>query len=83
MRELLCQLLSLYVLVIFVRIVLSWFPSQPGGALERVSQLLYAATEPLLGAVRRVLPPMGPFDLSPIIVILGLQIVVGRIILGC
>jgi uncharacterized protein YggT (Ycf19 family) len=45
--------------------------------------LLYAATEPLLGAVRRVLPPMGPFDLSPIIVILGLQIVVGRIILGC
>ena len=83
MRELLCQLLSLYVLVIFVRIILSWFPTQPGGALAKVSEVLYTATEPLLGAVRRVLPPMGPFDLSPIVVILGLQIVVGRLILGC
>ncbi len=82
MSELLCRILTLYIFVIFVRIVLSWFPSQPGGALEKVSQLLYAATEPLLGAVRRVLPPMGPFDLSPIIVIIGLQLV-GGFILGC
>lgn len=83
MREVLCQILSLYVLMIFVRIVLSWFPTQPGGPVAKISEVLHAATEPLLGAVRRVLPPMGAFDLSPIVVILGLQIVVGRIILGC
>jgi YggT family protein len=40
-------------------------------------------TEPVLGYARRFLPPMGGFDLSPIVVILVLQFVVGRLILRC
>ena len=83
MRQLLCQLLSLYVLVIFVRIVLSWFPIRSGGMLSTVNQWLYRATEPIMGTARRILPPMGAFDLSPIVVILFLQMVVGSLILGC
>ena len=83
MRQLLCQLLSLYVLVIFLRIVLSWFPIRSGGMLSTVNLWLYRATEPLMGRARRIIPPMGAFDLSPIVVILFLQMVVGRLILGC
>lgn len=83
MRELLCQLLSLYVLVIFVRIVLSWFPLRSGGPMAKVHEVLWRATEPLLGYARRFLPPMGGFDLSPIVVILFLQIVLGQLILRC
>jgi len=83
MRELLCRLLNFYVLIVFSRIVLSWFPLRPGGIVFTINQWLFRATEPLMGRARRILPPMGQFDLSPIVVILFLQIVVGRLILGC
>ena len=83
MRELLCRLLNFYVLIIFFRIVLSWFPLRPGGIVFTVNQWLFRATDPLMGRARRILPPMGQFDLSPIVVIMFLQIVVGRLILGC
>ena len=83
MRELLCRLLNFYVLIVFFRIVLSWFPLRPGGIVFTINQWLFRATEPLMGRARRILPPMGQFDLSPIVVILFLQKVVGRLILGC
>jgi len=83
MREILCQILSLYVLAIFLRIVLSWFPNQRSGVMARVNGILFRVTEPIMAPPRRFLPPMGAFDLSPIVVILFLQIVVGRIILRC
>ena len=83
MRELLCRLLNFYVLIVFFRIVLSWFPLRPGGIVFTINQWLFRATEPLMGRARRILPPMGQFDLSPIVVILFLQIVVGHLILGC
>jgi YggT family protein len=51
--------------------------------LSTVNQWLFRATEPLMGRARRIIPPMGAFDLSPIVVILFLQMVVGRLILGC
>jgi len=82
-RDILCQLLNLYLLVIFVRIILSWFPLRHGGAMQRIHDALWKVTEPLLGLARRYLPPLGQFDLSPIVVILFLQLVVGRLILRC
>jgi len=75
--------LNFYVLIIFFRIVLSWFPLRPGGIVFTINQWLFRATEPLMGRARRIIPPMGAFDLSPIVVILFLQMVVGRLILGC
>jgi YggT family protein len=42
-------------------------------------RVLYSLTEPVLGPIRRVLPPMRlggmGLDLSPIIVLIGLQII--------
>jgi YggT family protein len=71
---LLRQLINLYVLVIIGRIILSWFPISRGGLMETVYSALYTITEPVLGPVRRALPPLGGFDLSPIVVIFGLQL---------
>ena len=77
---LLCTALQLYVLLIFLRIVLSWFPVSPDTAMASVAGALIAITEPVLGPVRRALPPvrMGGMglDLSPIIVVFALQLIV-------
>jgi YggT family protein len=51
--------------------------------MSRLYEVLWKVTEPVLGFARRYLPPMGGFDLSPIVVILALQFVVGRLILRC
>jgi YggT family protein len=69
------QLISLYTLLIFVRIILSWFPMNPGGALANVTNVLFRLTEPVLGPVRRIIPSLGPFDISPIVVVFLLGIV--------
>jgi len=78
LENLLCQLLQLYVLVVIARIILSWFPVSPGGGLATVFSLLYAVTEPVLGPLRRLIPPLmlggAGIDLSPIILFFGIQI---------
>lgn len=82
--EILCQLVYLFQVVIFVRIILSWFPSSSSsGPMATARFWLVRITEPVLGPVRRVLPPLGGLDLSPIVVLLFLQIVVQGLILGC
>ncbi len=80
---LLCTILDLYLLALFARIILSWFPISPGGAMAQIFSILYTVTEPVLGPVRRAVPPIGgAFDISPIIVLFGIQIISG-VILGC
>lgn len=71
---LLLQIINIYIVVIIGRIILSWFPISRGGLMESVYSALYTVTEPVLGPVRRALPPLGGFDLSPIVVIFGLQL---------
>ena len=83
MRELLCFLLQLYLLAIIVRMVLSWFPLAPGGVGAQLAGVLRTITDPLLLPLRKVIPPLGGLDLSPLILLIGLQIVVGNVILGC
>ncbi len=68
------QLIQLYGFLIFGRILLSWFPISRGGAMEAIYNVLHTVTEPVLGPLRRAIPPMGGFDFSPIVAILGLQL---------
>jgi YggT family protein len=79
---LICSLINLYIFVLFVRVVLSWFPINPNGPVGQVSRLVHAATDPVLVPVRRMLPNMGPLDLSPIVVWIVLGIIVPTLI-GC
>lgn len=60
---------NLFMFAIFIRIVLSWIaPGQYNPAIAIITTL----TEPLLAPVRRIIPAMGGFDISPIFVIIGL-----------
>lgn len=81
-----CVLLNLYLVALFGRIILSWFPIAPDSPMAQVFSFLYAITEPVLGPVRRLLPPVGVggmgLDLSPIIVTLGLRLLLFPA-LGC
>jgi YggT family protein len=56
--------LAMYSLMIFVRIVISWGVSPH----NRLLHFLIRATEPVLGPFRRVIPPIGFMDISPIVV---------------
>lgn len=61
----------IFQLAIILRVVISWFP---GASRGPVADVLERITEPVLGPVRRVLPAMGGLDLSPIVVIIGLNV---------
>ena len=80
---LVCTLLTLYYVVLLARILLSWFPVTPGTFLAQVNSALYAITEPVLGPLRRAIPPVrigvAALDLSPIIVIVGLRLIQSQI----
>jgi YggT family protein len=75
MANLIVQLLNLVTLVLFVRAILSWFPIGYDSPVRPVADLVHRITEPIVGPVRRILPPMGGFDLSVMLVILAIQVV--------
>jgi YggT family protein len=54
-----------YVLLIFAYILTSWF--RLPYSLNRIQRFLYDVCEPYLRVFRRILPPLGPIDLSPIV----------------
>ena len=56
--------LSLYTLVIFIQIVFSWVGMSYA---NRLMHFVVRITEPLLGPLRRTVPPVGMFDISPIV----------------
>jgi YggT family protein len=80
-----CALGNLYFIALIARILLSWFPISPESPFATIFSFLYAITEPVLGPIRRLLPPIGMggmgLDLSPIIVFIGLQLLLRS--LGC
>jgi len=80
-----CILFQIYLLVLVVRVLLSWFPISHDGPMATVAGVLYTVTDPVLLPLRRILPPvrMGgmALDLSPIVAFFGLSILMG--FLGC
>jgi YggT family protein len=83
-RILLCNLLDFYVLAIFAVIVLTWFPLQPGGAMDGINRFLRLITDPVMMPLRRIIPPLqlggALLDLSPLVLLLGVQIVLKPLI---
>ena len=61
-----------YVLVIFVYVLTSWIPLPYSPTLSRVQRFLYDVCNPYLRLFRRVLPPLGPLDLSPVVAVIVL-----------
>jgi YggT family protein len=78
--ELLCTLVLLYTIVIFLVIVFSWFPVQPGGPADGIFRFLRRLTDPVLLPLRRLIPPIGgALDISSLVVILVLFVLRGII----
>lgn len=78
--SLIISLLNLFSFAIFARAILSFFPLSPSSPMASLAQFLYRITEPVLAPIRRVLPPMGGLDLSPLVVIIGIQILTSFLI---
>jgi uncharacterized protein YggT (Ycf19 family) len=81
----LSTLLTVYVVLIFLYILSSLFLSFGGRlpynrALSAVLDFLRQVCEPYLSLFRRIIPPLGPLDLSPIVAILVLTIVGGLVV---
>jgi YggT family protein len=71
--DLLRLTLNVYFFAILIRVILSWF--MPYGIHQNpAGSLLVSLTEPLLRPARRLIPPIGGLDLSPIAVIVILQL---------
>jgi len=85
-NELLCGALQIFLILIFARIILSWFPASPGSGLATVVGYVGKATDWLLVPLRRIIPPVrlgaAMLDLTPMIVLLVIQIVLLPV-LGC
>ena len=72
----LADVANLFVYALIARAILSFFPISYGSPMATVASFLFRVTEPVLAPVRRVLPPMGGLDLSPLVVIIGIQLLV-------
>ena len=82
MREFVGYLLTVYIIILFCRVVLSWFPLQPGTILAQVNRVLFDITEPVLRPFRRIIPPVGMFDISFIVVIILLYFLRDIVVAG-
>ena len=71
-KEFVNILIPVLYVAIFARVILFWLPI--GGSNNPLVAIIYQITEPILGPLRRVIPRIGIFDLTPMIaiVLLGL-----------
>ena len=74
MASLVCIAIQLYLLIVLVRIIMSWFLPTPGTTYAQIFEVFDRLTEPVLAPIRAVLPPVrmgvASLDLSPIVVFL-------------
>jgi YggT family protein len=79
------SLFLVYIILIFIRVLLSWIPRMPyNPALRAVVDFIHQVTDPYLNLFRRFLPPLGggrmAIDISPIIAIFVLLIAQGLVV---
>jgi YggT family protein len=67
--------IDVYILMIFAYILTSWIRLPYSPWLNRMQRFLYDVSEPYLRLFRRVIPPFGPLDISPVVAVLVLVIV--------
>lgn len=75
--EIICYALTAYTIILVVRIILSWTTMfwSPPSALTPAIRIVYDLTEPVMGLFRRVIPPVGGLDLSPIFIFIIISLI--------
>jgi len=58
--------------IIFIRVILSWFPHNP---YQPVIRLIYQISNSILSPIRNTVSPIGGIDISPIIAIFIIQLI--------
>lgn len=81
MPTLICDLINVYIVVLLGRAILSWFPVSSGSFIEPINKALGAVTEPVIGPIRKVVPPLMlggvAIDMSFLLVIVVLEVLSG------
>jgi YggT family protein len=70
--QVICLFFNLLIVAVFIRVLLSWFNMDPSSP---IIQALNSITEPILDPIRRIMPRIGMFDLSPIVALILLRFV--------
>ena len=65
-------LIDYYQLLIIAYVLMSWF--RPSGVFYDIYRILGSICEPWLAIFRRIVPPLGMMDISPIVAILALRL---------
>lgn len=71
----LLALINFYSILIVVYVLMSWIPQGASRIVEDIRSVLASICEPYLGIFRRVIPPLGMVDFSPIVAILVLELI--------
>jgi YggT family protein len=69
--ELVVLAFNVFIFAIVIQVVLSWINP---GSYTPVNALLYSITGPVLGPIQRLIPPVSGIDLSPLVALIGLQV---------
>ncbi len=69
------KIFNLYEGLIVVWVLMSWIPIRPGGLVEDIRGALGMLVEPYLNLFRRLIPPFGGIDFSPIVAIFVLDLI--------
>lgn len=67
-------LIDLYVFLILIYCILSWIPNK-GKFLGTIDYYLARIVDPYLNLFRKIMPPVGGIDFSPVLAILVLELV--------
>ncbi len=71
-------LVQLYILIIIIQVGMSWLiafelVNEENEAARNLTNLLKKLTDPVYKPVRKYVPPIGGIDLTPLVVIIGIQ----------
>ncbi len=67
------QLFRIYSIILVIYVLMSWIPYGASKWVEDIRSVLGSISEPYLGLFRRIIPPIGMVDFSPVIAIIVLQ----------
>ena len=70
---------QVYVLILVVRALLSWFPYSADSPINPVRRVVFTLTEPVLAPFRWVIPPVGMFDLSFLVAFIVVEVIVSQV----
>jgi len=64
-------------MAILGRVIMSWVTmfAPTSSVVQTINEILHQMTEPVLGPLRRVIPPLGMFDLTPMIALILLMVI--------